>query len=138
MYAVGEFVGRSLAEAARWYRRAAEQNLAQAQFQLGMMRLQGLGLAQDLVEAETWLWFASEQRQPAAQFNLGLKYARGDGVARDYAQAHMWLSLALAGTAVGKRDEITRSLNHLDGLMAPEQRAVARRRAEAWRATHGG
>ena len=50
----------------------------------------------------------------------------------------MWLSLALAAPADGERAEITRSLNHLAGLMTPAQLAEGRRRAEAWRATRGG
>ncbi|EEZ74589.1 Sel1 repeat protein, partial [Neisseria lactamica ATCC 23970] len=42
------------AEAVRWYRQAAEQGLAQAQFNLGGMYAEGRGVRQDLALAQEW------------------------------------------------------------------------------------
>jgi TPR repeat protein len=42
------------AEAARWYRKAAEQGNAIAQTNLGTMYFQGQGVPQDYAEAVRW------------------------------------------------------------------------------------
>ena len=43
------------AKAARWYRKAAEQGLPEAQYSLGQMYAEGRGVRKDLVEAHMWL-----------------------------------------------------------------------------------
>ncbi|MBM3518860.1 MAG: sel1 repeat family protein, partial [Alphaproteobacteria bacterium] len=53
------------AEAARWYRLAAEQDLAQAQNNLGVMYEYGRGVPQDYVQAHKWYNLAAS-RSPAS------------------------------------------------------------------------
>jgi uncharacterized protein len=48
-------------EAANWYRKAAEQNYATAQNNLGLCYLKGDGVTEDLVEAYKWLLLAARQ-----------------------------------------------------------------------------
>jgi hypothetical protein len=45
---------QNAAEALRWYRKAAEQGLAKAQFMLGLTYDSGHGVAQDYVESVQW------------------------------------------------------------------------------------
>jgi hypothetical protein len=52
-------------EAAKWIRKAAEQNLAQAQFNLGACYANGQGVAQDVIDAYAWLSLASKTIEPA-------------------------------------------------------------------------
>jgi len=59
MYALGEGVQRDYAEAARWYRRAAEQGNAQAQYWLGRAYALGEGVTQNFVDAHMWLNLAA-------------------------------------------------------------------------------
>ena len=47
------------AEAATWYRKAAEQGHASAQYNLGLMHSEGQGVPQDNVEAHMWLNLAA-------------------------------------------------------------------------------
>ena len=47
------------AEAARWYRRAAEQGDAQAQYNLGLAYARGEGVTQNPVEAHMWFNLAA-------------------------------------------------------------------------------
>ena len=86
MYANGEGVPEDAAEAVRWYRLAAEQGDATAQFNLGVMYANG--------EAVRWYRLAAEQGYAAAQFNLGVMYANGEGVPEDDAEAVRWYRLA--------------------------------------------
>ena len=45
---------QDLAEAAQWFHKAAEQGLAEAQYQLGKMYHHGKGVSQDLLQATKW------------------------------------------------------------------------------------
>ena len=68
------------AEAVRWFRLAAEQGTARAQFNLGVMYDNGEGVPEDDAEAVRWYRLAAEQGYAAAQLNLGVMYANGEGV----------------------------------------------------------
>ncbi|WP_406569303.1 tetratricopeptide repeat protein, partial [Aeromonas veronii] len=65
-----------------WYRKAAEQGDAMAQFNLGAMYEQGKGVAQDDKQAVAWYRKAAEQGYAMAQSNLGGMYNTGSGVAQ--------------------------------------------------------
>ena len=68
------------AEAVSWFRKAAEQGHAGAQYNLGLKYARGEGVPKDDAEAVSWYRKAAEQGHAGAQFNLGLMYARGEGV----------------------------------------------------------
>src|SRR5271165_1671390 len=79
MYANGEGVVQDYAEAAKWYRKAAEQGYAQAQSALGFMYNTGQGVQQDFAEAVKWFRNAAEQGDAFGQSNLGFMYWLGRG-----------------------------------------------------------
>lgn len=58
-------VPRDDAEAARWYRRAAELGQPEAQYELALMYELGLGVPVDPDEAANWYGLAAEQACPA-------------------------------------------------------------------------
>ena len=90
MYENGKEVSQDYAEAAKWYRKAAEQGNSDAQFKLGVMYDNGKGVPQDYVEAAKWYRKAAEQGVIAAQYNLGLMYSNGQGLPQDDAEADKW------------------------------------------------
>ncbi len=61
MYRFGEGRPADLAEAARWYRRAADRGVAIAQLNLGEMYMLGLGVPRDAARAHLWLTLAARQ-----------------------------------------------------------------------------
>ena len=61
MYANGEGVPRDYRAALKWYLRAAEQGVAQAQSSLGGMYTRGEGVPKDYVRAYAWLNLAVAQ-----------------------------------------------------------------------------
>ena len=71
-------------------RQAAEQGVAMAQFNLGVMYDRGEGVPEDDSEAVEWYRKAAEQGLPGAQYNLGLMYANGEGVPEDDQEAVKW------------------------------------------------
>lgn len=90
-------------QAVAWYRKAAEQGDAHAQFILGLMYFDGRGVAKDDLQAVTWYRKAAEQGYSSAQVNLGLMHVSGRGVAKDDLQAVTWLRKAAdQGNAYGQ------------------------------------
>jgi len=80
--------------ALREWRPLAEQGVAIAQFNLGVMYDKGKGVPQDYAEAVKLYRLAAEQSYASAQFNLGVIYRNGRGVPQDYAEAVRWYRLA--------------------------------------------
>ena len=97
-YTTGRGVPRNDREAVGWYRKAAEQGNALAQYSLGVMYANGprfvclyrCGVARDDAEAVAWYRKAAEQGNADAQNNLGSMYATGRGVRRNDVEAVAW------------------------------------------------
>ncbi len=75
-------------------RARAEAGDAEAQYDLGVMYANGLGVPEDDAEAVRWFRLAADQGLANAQYNLGVMYASGEGVPQDYAEAVRWYRLA--------------------------------------------
>ena len=60
-YDQGIGVGQDYGEAAKWYRKAAEQGDAVAQYNLGVFYEEGKGVLQDIDEALSWYRASAEQ-----------------------------------------------------------------------------
>ena len=80
--------------AATWWRKAAGQGHAEAQYWLGRCYHHGRGVARDYAAAAEWYRKAAEQGNVYAQTNLGMCYYNGRGVAQDYAEAVKWFRKA--------------------------------------------
>ena len=75
-------------------RRAAENNDAEAQFNLGVSYAKGLRVQQDDSIAAKWFQRAADQGHASAQAALGELYGLGKGVSQDYSKAAVWLRRA--------------------------------------------
>ena len=69
MYDNGEGVPEDDAKAVSWYRKAAEQGHAKAQFNLGYMYAKGEGVLEDYVQAYAWWSIAATRGFAAAKRN---------------------------------------------------------------------
>jgi TPR repeat protein len=74
MYHRGRGVDWSYLQAASWYRKAAEQGDATAQYNLALMYYHGRGVAHDRQQAETWFRKAAEQGNAEAQIWINSMY----------------------------------------------------------------
>jgi TPR repeat protein len=88
------FKNKDYAGAFREWKAAAEAGQAEAQFDLGVLYAQGLGVQRDLTAAERWYRKSAEQGNAEAEFALGQMYSRGWGVPRDEADAMRWMQMA--------------------------------------------
>ena len=68
-------VSTNIVEAVKWYRKTAEQGIAEAQFNLGVCYAKGKGVDKDGVEAVKWYRLAAEQGDERAQLNLGIIFS---------------------------------------------------------------
>lgn len=73
--------------AAMWYRRAAEQGIAQAQYNLAVCLQNGQGVQRDYVEALQWYERAAQQNYLNAIYNLAFMREHGHGCDKDLSQA---------------------------------------------------
>jgi TPR repeat protein len=102
IYGSDEVTPHDYQQSAIWWRKAADQGLAEAQCNLGYLYKDGQGVTQDFTEAAVWWLKAADQGDARAQYNLGALYFNGQGVPKDYAESYFWYDLA----ASEKQDEI--------------------------------
>ncbi len=118
----------------KWSRKAAEQGMAEAQYNLGIAYDNGQGIPQDYAEAMKWFRKAAEQGYAKAQYNLGVIYGYGQGVPQDDAHAYMWFKLAASRLRPGEgRDIAVKNHDIVAMRMTPAQISEAEKLAREWK-----
>jgi TPR repeat protein len=112
------------AEAVKWYRKAAEQNFAAAQYNLGVCYANGQGVAKDETEAAKWYCKAAEQNYALAQFNLGICYACGQGMAKADVEAVKWFRKAAEQNLARAQWRLGAGYEYGQGVAKDETEAV--------------
>ncbi len=87
-------VKEDYASAVIWYAKAAEQNYAIAQYNLGSLYEFGLGIAQDYKKAFEWYQKAADQNIAYAQTALGILYFNAYGTSQNYQKSFEWYQKA--------------------------------------------
>ena len=90
-YQMGDY-GKAVDE----LRPLAEEGVAEAEYYLGFMYAQGLGVQQSYETAAHWYEDAARQGHAQAQNYLGLLYFEGNGVPRSFRDAFIFFELAAA------------------------------------------
>ena len=116
-------------EAVKWYRLAAAQGYAPAEYSLALAYEKGRGVPQDYREAVKWYRLAAVQGNELAQVNLGVMYTHGRGVRQDLVRAHMWFDLAAASSTGNPRDTATENRDRITSKMTAEQIRTAQEMA---------
>ncbi|HME70604.1 MAG TPA: tetratricopeptide repeat protein [Myxococcota bacterium] len=123
MYYRGDGRPKDLTEAARWFRRAAEQGNAAAQYNLGTMYANGEGVPRDASQAAKWYQDAAKQGDDDSENELGRMYWTGDGVQRDLSLAAAWSRKAAEqGNRIA---QFRLGLMYMGGEGVPEDRVQA-------------
>ena len=132
-YELGAGVPKDPAQAAAWYRKAADQGNPEAEHSLGVLYETGNGVTLDASVAAQLYRKAADQGFAPAQFSLGLCYAHGAGVLQNYTEAVKWYEKA----AEQKNTDALMNLAYLyhkgEGVSKDEARSVnlIRQAAEA-------
>lgn len=140
-YKYGEVTPQNHALSLTWFRKAAEQGDADAQFNLGRIygkatgRIYGKQRAapRNDVTAAYWYRKAAEQNYAPAQFNLAQMYAEGSpAFPRDVAHAYFWLQRASAGGDPNASEQ----LKKLESKLAMVEKNQAHQLAAEWAQRH--
>ncbi len=127
-YASGRGGIRDDSQALRWFKVAAQRELAEAQYNLGIMYANGRGVPKDMKKAIHWFQAAAEQGLAGAQYNLGTMYVTGNGLKVDYFKGVEWLRKAAEQEVAGAQFNL--------GLMLQYGKGVKRNLEQALRWYH--
>ncbi len=93
-YTEGRGVNEDLAEAAKWYQRAADAGVVPAEYRLASMYEKGSGLARDAAKAKALYLKAAGHGNASAMHNLAVMLASGRDGSPDFAEATKWFAKA--------------------------------------------
>jgi len=127
MYKKGEYEG-----ALRGFRILAENGDVAAQYNVGVMYLNGQGTEYSDTEAIRWFEKAAQQGDVRAQYNAAAMYFNGKGIPIDYVHAYKWFSVLAAQGVQGSRATVAR----LATLMTPEQLETGHHLYREWAAAN--
>lgn len=88
------FERRKELESTKWFKKAAEQGYAKAQFNLAVKYSTGHGVEKDEVEALKWFTKAADNGDAKAQYNVGVCYNNAIGTERNEALASKYFRMA--------------------------------------------
>jgi hypothetical protein len=97
---------KDYASALSWFQKGSDHGSPIAQFNMGWMYRDGLGVKQDYSQALVWFQKAAAQGNAPAQDYIGKMYHDGMGVKQDYAAAMAWSLKAAAQGSVPSRMRI--------------------------------
>ena len=129
-------IPRDYAQAAAWYRKAADHGNDSAEYLLGQLYEDGQGVPQDYAQAAAWFQRAADQGNTSAQRFLGALYAQGKGVPQSYADSYFWFNLAVAGSQGDDRELVAKARDFAAGKLTAVELSKAQERATAWYASH--
>jgi TPR repeat protein len=137
VYEQGRGVTQDDEKAAFWFRKAAEQGDAEAQYTLGYMYANGDGVPRDYQQSLFWFRNAAEQGDVAAQFkvaqlNLGPAYTPDNTVTQDFIEAYKWFSIA----SVDGDQHAKEGLETTEPYLTASAIEEAVRRANEWVASY--
>jgi TPR repeat protein len=135
-YADSKGVQRDYAQAAKWYRKAADKGDIRGELHLaGLYRDGGKNFPRDMVQAAEWYRKAAEQGDVGAQGTMGTLYSMGQGVQQNYAEAYYWLDLAAA--VKGPKQEQYAANRQMIGMhITADELADVQDREAKWKAAH--
>jgi hypothetical protein len=111
----------------------AKNGNQQAQYNIGYMHFNGIGVPKEPAKAAKWFAMAAKQGDAAAQMSLGVRYGTGQGVEQDYSQAYIWLTLAAARLPYGDdRDQAVKNRDIVSAKMSRAQITDALGQALNW------
>ena len=114
----------------------ADQGVAMAQFNVGLIYNLGQGVQQNYAEALKWFKRSAEQGNANAQYGLATMYGLGQGVPQNYVLAHMWYNLAASqfpASDQARREKAIKGREFVSSKMTPAQIAEAQNLASKWK-----
>lgn len=131
-----EEAGKDYAQAAAWYRKAADQNDIAGELHLAALYRDGeTGFERDMTQAAAWYRKAADQGDADAQATLGVLYSVGQGVELSNADAYFWLDLA-ADVSGPNQEKYAAERQMVGQHITADDLADVQDRVAKWKATH--
>ena len=132
-YAAGLGVRKDPAEAARWYRMAAEQGNPAAQNALAILDATGRGVPRDPAAALELFRRAATSGYALAQLNLALAFDHGRLMPHDPLRAYIWYSIAARlGSDQALREQAAQGRDRVARKIPVPEMEAARIAARSW------
>ena len=106
------------------YRRDAENGDSEAQYELGLSYIYGIGVEENIAEGVKWFQKAAEQGKTEAQFNLAIAYADGRGIQQNSVEASKWFQKAADQEDAASQYFLGTMYNHGDGVRQDYDEAI--------------
>ncbi len=106
-------------KAHRFFQKSASKGYAPAQYNLGIMYLNGQGVAKDVQKAISNFMLASDQNYANAQFQIGNLYFKGQEIPKDLDRA---LSFYTSACNNGNQDGC-KMVNHINGIVTSQKKS---------------
>ena len=126
-------VAKDRSEAAKWWRKSAEQSFPDAEHALADLYYLGNGVSQDYDEAFKWFKRAALHGESMSCVRLSTMYMKSQGVPVDLVQAYAWLSVYRPSDENG-RDKQRQVLSTLEAKLEASQLLKAKTMAGELRA----
>ncbi|MBS0287177.1 MAG: sel1 repeat family protein, partial [Proteobacteria bacterium] len=118
------YVTKDYGVAVGYFRKAAENNYALAQYNIGLMYYNGWGVTEDRGLALKWFERAAKHHESEyAQYLMGEMYAEGLGIQKDRSQAYAWMRISADHRLENMEQELTKLL--WETSPAEDRRALA-------------
>lgn len=95
--------GKKAKDAARWFKKGADNKEVVSTFYYGKMLVEGLGVKSDKKDGANYLLYAAEAGFPQAMYYVGNCYMNGEGLTKNSEQAVKWYKLA-AGKGIANAE----------------------------------
>lgn len=113
------------AEAATWYKHAADMGIATAAYNLGTLYYNGQGFPQDYARALHWFEEAARRNDPYAEFQLGMMYGNGKGVDVDTEAELRWYNKAAGQGLPAAQYNLAVMYHNAEGVPQDDVKAYA-------------
>ncbi len=90
-YLTGKDMPADTVKGAYWIKKAADQNLTAAQYNYGILLINGWGTDWNPFEAFKQFYYAAMDKMPQAEYVLGLLYTDNLIIKRDMSEAYKWV-----------------------------------------------
>ncbi|GAK44005.1 Sel1 domain-containing protein [Tepidicaulis marinus] len=123
---------RDYLKALDWFDKAALKFNPEAQYYLGKMHRNGLGVPRSRVEGMRWLLLSAKKGYVPAFLELARIYAKGEGIAEEPVEGAMYLNLAKKLGTDEEREQANALQDQLKGIFSADVRLQGEARARQW------
>jgi TPR repeat protein len=111
-YLIGKDMPADTMKGAYWIKKAADQNLTAAQYNYGILLINGWGTDWNPFEAFKLFYYAAMDGMPQAEYVIGLLYTDNLIIKRDMAEAYKWVQKSANQNYIPAKETIAKFIKY--------------------------